>query len=62
LREFLDTFITAEELKAAVSKGACKKTPGRDGICLEFFRFNWVSIKDDMLALFNQMYLDSRIM
>jgi hypothetical protein len=55
------TLITAEEIKAAVSKGACNKSPGRDCICLEIFRVNWVSIKDDMLALFNQMYLDTRI-
>ena len=25
-------------------------------------KVNWDSIKDDMLALFNQMYLDGRIM
>jgi hypothetical protein len=62
LWDFLDTFITAEELKAAVSKGACNKAPGRDGICLEFFGVHWGSMKDDMLALFNQIYLDSRIM
>ena len=38
------------------------KAPGRDGICLEFFKVNWDSMKDDMLALFKQMYLDGRIM
>jgi hypothetical protein len=36
-RDFLDTPITEEELKAAVNNGACNKTPGRDGICVECF-------------------------
>jgi hypothetical protein len=61
-RDYLDTPITAEELQAAVRNGACNKAPGRDGICPEFFKINCESIKDDMLTLFNQMYLDGRIM
>jgi len=36
-RDFLGTPITEEELKAAVNKGAYNQSPGRDGICLEFF-------------------------
>jgi hypothetical protein len=36
-RDFLGTPITEEELKAVVSKGACNKAPGRDGMRLEFF-------------------------
>ena len=61
-RDFLDTLINEEELKAVVSKGACNKALGRDGICQEFFKVNWDSIKDEMQALFNQLYLDGRIM
>ena len=61
-RDFLDNPITEEELKAAVSKGACNKAPGRDGVYLEFFKVTWDSIKDDMLTLFNQMYFDGRFM
>ena len=61
-RDFLDTPINEEQLKGAVNKGTCNKAPGRDGICLVFFKVNWYSIKDDMLTLFNQMYLDVRIM
>ena len=60
-RHLLDTPITKEELKAAVSKGACNKGPRRDSICLEFFQVNRDTIKDDMLALFKNMYLDGRI-
>ena len=32
------------------------KAPGGDGICMEFFKKNWNTIKDDMLLMFNQMY------
>jgi DNA-binding NarL/FixJ family response regulator len=39
-RDYLDKSITAEELHAAVRNGACNKAPGRDGICLEFFKVN----------------------
>jgi Reverse transcriptase (RNA-dependent DNA polymerase). len=61
-RDYLDNPITEGELQAAVRKGASSKAPGRDGICPEFFEVNWNSITDDMLALFNRMYLDGRIM
>jgi hypothetical protein len=61
LRDFLDTPITEEELKAAVSKGACTQAPGRDDIYLEFLKVNWGSMKDDLLTLFNWMFLDGRI-
>jgi hypothetical protein len=61
-RDFLDTPVTEEELKTAMRKVAGNKAPGRDGICLEFFKVNWESIKDHMLAIFNQMYLNARLM
>jgi hypothetical protein len=61
-RDLLDSPISMEELKTAVNKGAGKKAPGRDGICLEFFKLSWVTIKDDMLALFNQIYRDDKIL
>jgi len=44
-RDFLDTPITEEELKAALSKGPCNNAPGRYGICVEFFKVNLYSIK-----------------
>lgn len=44
-----------------MNKCAGNKTPGRDGICLEFFKTNWETITD-ILALFNQMYRDGKIL
>ena len=61
-RNFLDTPVTEEELKAAVSKGACNKAPRIDSICLDFFKVDWDNIKDGIQAIFNRMYLDGRIM
>jgi len=40
-REILEMPMTAEELKTAVFKGDSKKSPGRDGIGLEFFKVLW---------------------
>jgi len=37
-RDLLDTPITEEQMKVAVSKGACSKAPRRDGIYLDFFK------------------------
>jgi len=53
----LGTPITEQRLKVT-----CNKAPERDDISLAFLKVNWDSIKDDMLALFIQMYLDVRIM
>jgi hypothetical protein len=57
-RDFLSAPITEEELKMALSKGVCNKDPGRNVMCLVFFEVNWDSIKDDVLASFNQIYLE----
>jgi hypothetical protein len=61
-RDHPDTPITVEELQAAVRNGACNKAPERDGICLEFFKINWESIKDYIPAPFNRMNLDGKIL
>jgi len=61
LRGFLDTPITEEELKAAVSKELVKSS-GRDSMCLGFFKVKCDNIKNDMQAIFNRIYLDGQIM
>ena len=40
-KDTLEMPITAEDLKAAVYKGDSKKSPGRDGVGLEFFKVLW---------------------
>jgi len=53
--------ITAEELKAAVFKGDSKKSPGRDGMELEFFKILWEDIVGHMRTLFTQMLRDRQL-
>ena len=45
-----------------VEQRACNKAPGRDRICLDFFKAAWGNINCDMQTIFNQMFLDGRIM
>jgi len=44
-----------------VHRGTGNKTPGRDGIGMEFFKKNWSTIKDDMLTMSDQMYSTVKI-
>ena len=37
---------------------AGNKAPGSDGIGVAFFKVNWETVKDDMVALFNQTYIE----
>jgi len=61
-RDFQDPPISEVKQMASMSKGSCMKAPGINGMCLEFFKVHWGNIKHDMLAVFNQKYLDVRIM
>jgi hypothetical protein len=61
-RYFQDPLISEVKQMAFMSKGACKKAPGRNGMCQKFFKVHWDKIKYDTLAVFNQKYLDVRIM
>jgi hypothetical protein len=60
-RDFLGTPITEEGLKAVVSKVAYNNAPEREGISIEIFKVKWESINGDILATFNRMFLDFRI-
>jgi len=57
----LDEPVTVDELLLAVKKVKVNKSPGRDGICQEFFKANWESLKQDMLVIMNQMFVDGII-
>jgi len=37
------------------------KTPGYDGICLEFLTKTWEMTKEDLLQIVNEMYTDELI-
>jgi hypothetical protein len=59
--DHLERPITAEELLAALKKGAKNKASGIYGICLEFYTENWEPIWPDLLELLNQMFLHKKI-
>jgi hypothetical protein len=60
-RELLEQPINSKEVYIAVRKGGKKKAPGSDGLGLEFYKANWVTIKDDMSELMNQMFIERKV-
>ena len=52
--------ITPEEVNTAVRKGRKNKAPGSDSERLEFYKANWATIKDDIGAMRNQMYMERK--
>ena len=56
-KDSLGTPNTEDRLKAAVSKAACNKASERSHL-YGIFKVNWESINGDILATFNQMFLD----
>jgi hypothetical protein len=59
--ESLEQPITLEEVTTAIRSGAKHKTPGIDGICLEFYSANWETVHQDLLELLNQTFLNNAI-
>jgi hypothetical protein len=53
--------ITNDELLAALRVGARRKSPGIDGMSLEFYTANWETIRSELLLLLNHMFLDKHI-
>ena len=52
--------ITLEGLHIAITQGKSHKSPGQDGICLEF-KTAWDVIKHDLLQIINLMYIGGNI-
>jgi hypothetical protein len=57
----LEQPITYEELIAAIRAGARRKSPGIDGLPLEFFSANWDTISSEVLQLLNHMFLQKHL-
>ena len=53
----LEEHITMDELTYAVKQSKPNKAPGRDGICLEFYKIKWETTKQDLLDIINDMYM-----
>ena len=54
--------ISKEELMKAIYAGKPHKSPGIDGICLEFYKIAWEVIKNEMLQIMNMMLQNGPIM
>jgi len=59
--EVLEEPITIDELSHAVKQGKSNKAPGRDGICLEFYKKTWETTKQELLEIMNDMYREGQI-
>jgi hypothetical protein len=57
----LEEPITIDELSHAVKQGKPHKAPGRDGICMEFYKKMWETTKQDLLDVMNDMYREGQI-
>lgn len=47
--------LTEEELKLCLDKMAKKKTPGNDGLSVEFFQHFWAQLSNKLLGVFNEI-------
>jgi hypothetical protein len=48
--------VTMVELEEAVRSGKNIKSPGNDGICQEFYKVNWATIKSELLEVIRWMH------
>lgn len=53
--------VTVDELLLAVKNVKANKSPERDGICQEFFKANWEWLKQGILVIMKQMFVDGII-
>jgi len=60
VREGLAVPITNGELYLAVRQGVPNKSPGWDGINLEYYKMYWDVNKDVMLIFYNQMFQETK--
>jgi len=56
----LEEPITMEKLSYAIKLGK-HKAPGRDGICLGFYKKTWGTTKQDLLDIMNDMYREGQL-
>ena len=50
-----------DKLLAVLRAGARLKTPGIEGLSLEFYTANWQTVRSELLLILNHMFLDKHI-
>jgi hypothetical protein len=58
----LEAQIEMEEIKEALRKGKRRKAPGSDGIVHEFYSTHWDIIKQELLEIVQNMYIEGNIL
>jgi hypothetical protein len=59
--EQLEQPLTYDELLTALRAGARRKSPGIDGLSLEFYTANWETVREELLQLLDHMFLNKHI-
>lgn len=59
-RQSLSRPIQLEELKAALKLTASGKSPGSDGVVVEFFKLYWNLVKEDYLQMIKSSLVNGR--
>jgi hypothetical protein len=59
--EQLEQSITYYELLTALRAGARRKSPGIEGLSLEFYTANWETVHEELLQLHNHKFLNKHI-
>ncbi|GBG91676.1 hypothetical protein CBR_g53489 [Chara braunii] len=57
----LDRPVTAEEAGEALKDMASGKTPGNDGLPVEFYRQQWSILGDDLVAIYNEIQMGGQL-
>ena len=60
-KHFLDKIISVEECKKAMETFQKNKSPGNDGLTVEFYTFFWDNIKDILISCFNEIHKDGKM-
>jgi len=59
--EHLKRQIDVDEIRRALLAGSRRKTPGSEGLSLEFYKAHLTTIRNDLHAVLNQVYLNKTI-
>lgn len=60
-KELLDSDLTLEELEEALKRMKSNKSPGSDGLSVEFYRKFWTPLKDVFLECINEIFKSGQL-
>ena len=60
-KKYMDSIITKEEISNAIKKMPNNKSPGQDGIPVEFYKVYWNIVSDDLLQVIHKGLNDKQL-